>query len=73
MSTESSSTSKVLLALFGGIAAGVVIGYWLNSDRGRKLRNDAIGKMSDLEERIETRVKEVFQSAKKKADEVVKN
>ncbi len=73
MSTDSSSTSKVLLAFFGGIAAGVAVGYWLNSDRGRKLRDDTIHKMSDLEERIEAKVKEVFHSAKKKAEEVVKN
>jgi hypothetical protein len=70
---NNNSAAGILLAFFGGIAAGVAIGYWLNSDKGRKLRTDAAAEMSELEARIESKVKEAFATARRKAEEAVKN
>ncbi len=67
------SASGILLALFGGIAAGVVVGYWLNSDKGRQMRNDTLDRMSDLEARIESKVRDAFNTARKKAEETIQN
>jgi hypothetical protein len=68
MSQESSSgASKILLAFFGGVSAGVALGFYLNSDHGRKVRHDAADKLSDLESKIEEKVKEAFEAAKEKA------
>ncbi len=73
MSSENSSgASKILLAFFGGMAAGVAAGLYLNSEHGRKVRNEAVDKLSDLEEKIESKVKEAFEAAKDKAEEFTK-
>jgi gas vesicle protein len=71
MSNESGA-SKILLAFFGGVAAGIAAGFYLNSDQGRKLRHDTAEKISDLEKKIEDKVKEAFETAKQKADELTK-
>lgn len=71
MSNENSTgASKILLAFFGGVAAGVAAGFYLNSDHGRKMREEAADKMSDLEATIEDKVKEAFEAAKSKAQEL---
>lgn len=67
---NSSGASKILLAFFGGVAAGLAAGYYLNSDQGRKMREEAADKISDLESKIEDKVKEAFEAAKSKAQEL---
>lgn len=69
MSNESGA-SKILLAFFGGLAAGIAAGFYLNSDHGRKLRNETAEKISELEKKIEDKVKEAFEAAKHKAEEL---
>jgi gas vesicle protein len=70
---NSSGAAKILLAFFGGMAAGVAAGLYLNSEHGRKMRHDAADKLSDLEEQIEEKVKEAFEAAKEKAEEFTKS
>lgn len=72
MGSDNNSTgaSKILLAFFGGVAAGIAAGYYLNSDQGRKLRTEAADKVIDLEARIEAKVKEAFDAAKEKVNNI---
>ncbi len=71
MSNENSSgASKILLAFFAGVGAGVAAGFYLNSDHGRKMREEAADKISDLESKIEDKVKEAFEAAKSKAQDL---
>ena len=72
MGSDNNSTgaSKILLAFFGGVAAGVAAGFYLNSDQGRKLRTEAADKVIDIEAKIEAKVKEAFDAAKEKVNNV---
>jgi hypothetical protein len=72
MGSDNNSTgaSKILLAFFGGVAAGIAAGYYLNSDQGRKLRTEAADKVIDLEARIEAKVKEAFEATKEKVNNI---
>lgn len=73
MSNENSSgASKILLAFFGGMAAGVAAGLYLNSEHGKKMRNEAAEKISEYEKMIEEKVKEAFEAAKSKAESITK-
>lgn len=67
---NSSGASKILLAFFGGVAAGIAAGYYINSDHGRKLRTEAADKVIDLESKIEAKVKEAFDAAKEKVNNI---
>jgi len=73
MSNENSTgASKILLAFFGGLTAGVAAGLYLNSEHGRKMRDDAAEKISDLESKIEDKVKEAYEAAKNRAEQFTK-
>ncbi len=67
---NSSGASKILLAFFGGLVAGVAAGLYLNSEHGHKLRKEAADKISELESKIEAKVKEAYEAAKSKAEEL---
>jgi len=64
---HSSGASKILLAFFSGIAAGIAAGFYLNSEHGRHFRQDTMEKLSSFESKIEDKVKSAFKNAKETA------
>lgn len=58
-----SNENKILTFMFGA-ALGVGAGLYLNSKQGKKLRNQAIGKVSDVENTIEDKVNEAYEKLK---------
>jgi len=55
--------------LLFGLAAGIGIGFYLNSEKGKEWRNDKWEDMSDLESRIEKKVEEVLNKMKGKVND----
>ena len=74
--TKENDNSKILLALLGGVAVGVVIGYFLNSDKKDELVNDLKESASkiknDLTEKFEIG-KTILEDLKNAAGEQSKN
>ncbi len=63
---NTSGASKILLAFFGGIAAGIAAGYYLNSEQGRHWRAETASKISDLESQLEEKVKNTYAAARER-------
>lgn len=61
---------KYALAFLGGAAAGVALGLYLNSDRGRETRSKLADKVSDLEADMEKKIKQGFDDLTDKMDNI---
>ncbi len=61
--------------LFGGLLAGGVAGYWLNSKDGRALRKEAVDKSINMAETVQEQAKgtanQVAQSVNDYANQVI--
>lgn len=62
-------SSNNLVSFLFGATVGVVLGLYLNSEKGKKLRNSAWEEMSDLESRIEEKVEEAVKKMKGKVND----
>lgn len=60
------NNSKMLLAL----GAGALIGYYLNSDKGRKVRKDAANNIQETAKQASVKMTEVAETAKTAINEV---
>ena len=58
-----SNDNKLLTFLFGA-ALGVGAGLYLNSKKGKELRNQALSKVGDVESTIEDKVNEAYDKLK---------
>lgn len=65
---DSSDAYKYILAFVGGIAAGVALGFYLNSNQGKKLRKQFTNRMSEMEAEIESKVSSAMEEINKLAD-----
>lgn len=73
MSDSSRSTSSFILALAAGVAVGVAIGYFLNSEEKDELMHTVRDKASHLKEKagqFKERVKDKFHHVDDPIDEV---
>lgn len=61
---------KEQLALGLGLLAGGALGYWLNSDKGRKVRHDAAEKTTEYSEKAKKQAEELSSKFNKQASEL---
>ncbi|MGB6036819.1 MAG: YtxH domain-containing protein, partial [Cryomorphaceae bacterium] len=59
-----SKGNNELLTFLLGTAVGVGAGLYLNSKNGKKMRKEAVHKISDMEQTIEDKVNKAYESLK---------
>ncbi len=66
-----SSNKSSLLFFLAGTAIGVSAGLYLNSKKGKEFRKNVANKASDLESKVEEKVKSAYESIKSKVNDKV--
>jgi len=69
METKESNYSKIILAALAGVAVGVAIGYFLNSEKKDEILNDLKVVASKLKDNISEKINDI----KKSTEENLKN
>ena len=64
------NSTKILLALGAGALAGGIAGFYLNSDKGRKARKDAVKNIRETAQQASDKMTEMAESAKTAIGEV---
>jgi len=63
-------TGKTALVILAGVGAGVAIGYWLSSEKSRKLRKKITETLETVSDDIRQRLLDEFAELKTKAGEI---
>lgn len=64
---------KETLAILGGVIVGAAVGYYLNSDKGRKVREKAAKKANDYGNAVAVTATSAIDSAKSSLQHVKEN
>lgn len=67
---QNTDLGKYALAFIGGAAAGVALGLYLNSDKGRETRDKLAEKVNSLEADMEQKIKQGFDDLTDKMDNI---
>jgi len=63
-------SGKTALIILAGVGAGVAIGYWLSSEKSRKLRKKISSTLNEISDDIRQKVLDEFAELKSKAAEM---
>ncbi len=81
---NNNSSSKTLLAIGAGLIVGGAVGYYLNSERGRKMRDDTLNtvqnqlsttanKLTEVTDNLQSRFDNIADATKEKLEGFAEN
>jgi gas vesicle protein len=81
---NNNSSSKTLLAIGAGLIVGGAVGYYLNSERGRKMRDDTLNtvqnqlsttanKLTEVTDNLQSRFDNIADATKEKLESFAEN